>query len=278
MMASDFIVDVSEADFEYEVVAYSQNTPVLVDFWAEWCQPCKVLTPILEELAREAKGAFRLARADADKNPNLAMRYGVRSIPTIKAFRQGQVVGEFVGLQPQERIREFIERLMPPSEVALALEKANSLLAVQDWSGAEQAFRKLAEEEPDNAAVQLGLVKSILAQGKGGEATFILRNFQPSKEYAAAQKLLPLADALVKFDHNQLPEETDLDATFRVSLRLAHRANLEAAMDGLLDILRQDKRYRNNLARQVMLSLLELYGPEDATGRQYRNELASVLF
>lgn len=277
-MASDFIVDVNEADFEYEVVAYSQNTPVLVDFWAEWCQPCKTLTPILEELAREAKGAFRLARVNADQNPNLAMRYGVRSIPTIKAFRQGQVVAEFVGLQPRERIQEFIERLMPPSEVALAIEKANSLLSVKNWSAAEQTFRKLAEEEPENAAVQLGLVKSILAQGKGGEASFILRNFMPSKEYSSAQKLLPLAESLVKYDHNQLPDESELDATFTGSLRLAHRGNLEAAMDGLLDILRQDKRYRNNLARQVMLSLLELYGPEDTTGRQYRNELASVLF
>jgi putative thioredoxin len=278
MMASDFIVDVSEADFEYEVLAYSQNIPVVVDFWAPWCQPCKTLTPLLEGLAHESQGAFRLARVNVDDNPNLAMRYGVRSIPTVKAFSQGQVVGEFVGLQPQERIREFLTRLLPPSKTALAIEKASSLLAEHQWSSAESLFRELDGEDPGKPAVQLGLVKAILAQGNGAEASKLLRNFPPSREFSNAEKLRPLAENLVKFDADQLPDESDLDAAFRSSLRLAKRGNLEAAMDGLLDLLRQDKQYHGGQGRQVILSLLELYSPEDATGRQYRKELASVLF
>lgn len=278
MMASDFIVDVSEADFEYEVLAYSQNVPVVVDFWAVWCQPCRTLGPMLESLAHEARGAFRLARVNVDENPALAMRYGVRSIPTVKAFSQGQVVAEFVGLQPENRIREFLTRLLPPSREALAMEKAYSLMGEQKWREAERIFRELDEEFPNKPEVQLGLIKSILAQGHGGEAAFLLRHFPPSREYATAEKLLPLAEDLVLLDQGKLPDETELDVIYRNSLRLAQRGNLEAAMDGLLDVLRQDRHYRNDRARQVFLAILELYQPEDPTARQYRNELASVLF
>jgi putative thioredoxin len=278
MMTSDFIVDVSETDFEYEVIAFSQNTPVVVDFWAVWCQPCKQLTPILEELAHEGKGEFRLARVNVDENPNLALRYGVRSIPTVKAFSQGQVMAEFVGMQPEARIREFIDRLMPPSQVALAIEKANSMLASQQWMSAEKLFRELEEQEPTSAPVKLGLVKAILAQGRGSEAAHMLHDFPASREYTVVEKLRPLSDMLVRYDQNQLPDENELDATFRSSLRLARRGNLEAAMDGLLDLLRQDRRYRGDCARQVIVAILELFSPEDEIARQYRNELATVLF
>ncbi len=278
MMASDFIVDVSEADFEYEVLAYSQNVPVVVDFWAVWCQPCRTLTPLLENLTNEARGTFRLARVNVDDNPNLAVRYGVRSIPTVKAFSQGQVVAEFVGLQPENRIREFLTRLLPPSKHALTLEKANSLMGEQQWGAAERLFRELDEQEPGKPEVQLGLVKSMLAQGQGNEAAFLLRNFPPSREFLTAERLRPLAEDLVLAAQGRLPDETVLDATYRNSLRLAQRGNLEAAMDGLLEILRQERRFRNDRARQVLLGILELYNPDDPTARQYRNELASVLF
>ena len=278
MMTSNFIVDVTETDFEYEVLAYSQNTPVVVDFWAPWCQPCKTLTPLLESMANEAVGAFRLARVNVDDNPNLAMRYGVRSIPTVKAFSQGQAVAEFIGLQPEARIREFLTRLLPPSKTALAIEKGYSLLAEQQWASAEKVFRELDAEEPGMPAVQLGLIKAVLAQGRGAEGVTLLHSFPASREFMSAEKLRPLAEGLVQFEKNLLPDETELDATFRSSLRLAKRGNLEAAMDGLLDLLRQDKRYRSDRARHVLLSILELYAAEDATARQYRNELGSVMF
>ncbi len=278
MMASDFIVNVSETDFEYEVLAFSQNTPVVVDFWAPWCQPCKQIGPLLEALARAGGGNFRLAKVNVDDNPNLALRYGVRSIPTVKAFSQGQVVAEFVGLQPEARIVEFINRLSPPSEAALALEKASSLLAEQDWKGAEQLFRKLEEHDPGNPAVQLGLAKALLVTGQANEAAFILRAFPASKEYVSAEKLLPLANDLVRLGRGELPADTDLDMAFSNAIRLAGRGNLEASLDGLLDILRQDKRYRGEAARRLALSILELYAPDDPVARQYRSEMASVLF
>lgn len=278
MTPSDFIVDVSESDFEYEVLSYSQNTPVVVEFWAVWCQPCKKLGPMLERLAQEAGGSFRLARVDVDANPNLALRYGVRSVPTVKAISQGQVVGEFAGLQPEPRVQDFLERLGPPSESALAMEKANSLLADHQWAESEAIFRTLEEQTPNQPDILLGLVKTLLAQGKGSEALFILNYFPASKAYNAAQLMQPLAEAMVKFEKNDLPDENERDAMFRNSIRLAIRGNQFAALDGLLDIIRLEKRYRNDKARQVFLGIVELLGPDDPDAKQYRNELAMLLF
>jgi putative thioredoxin len=278
MTPSDFIVDVSESNFEYEVLSYSQNLPVVVDFWAEWCQPCKRLGPLLEQLTEEAQGNFRLARVDVDANPNLALRYGVRSIPTVKAISQGQVVSEFAGLQPEARVREFLSKLAPPSEASLQLEKANSLLTDHQWAEAEKLYRTLEEQNQNQPMVLLGLIKALLAQAKTSEAIFILNAFPASKEYNAAQILRPLAEAMAKHEKNELPAETDLDAMFSNSIRLARRKNHLAALDGLLDILRQDKRYQGDKVRQVFLGILELLGAEDGDVRQYRSELAMILF
>jgi putative thioredoxin len=278
MMASDNIVDVTEADFEYEVISYSENTPVVVEFWAEWCKPCKTLGPLLEKLAREAQGSFRLARVNVDANPNLALHYGVRSIPTVKAFSQADIVGEFTGLQPEARIREFLSRITPPSPLALAMEKANSLLQDQQWADAENLFRDLLDQVPQQPEALLGLSMTLLGQGYGREAQAILKSFPPSREYARAQQLLPLADALAISESRNLPEDNDLDAAFANSVRLAGRGNLLSALDGLLEILRQNKNYRQGAARQVFLALLELLGQNDPQSRAYRSELAAILF
>ena len=278
MMASDFIIDVNELDFEYEVLAYSQNTPVVVDFWATWCQPCKVLGPMLEAMVKEAGGAFRLARVDVDKNPNLALRYSVRSIPTVKAFTNRQVVGEFVGMVPEERLREFLEKITPPSPQQLQLEKADSFLKLGQWEEAEKLYRDLIEGSAEMPGMLLGLAKSLLLQNKNGEALDILRNFPASRLSVTAELLRPYAEDVVAMAHGELADETDLDAAYQMAIRLASRGNLPAALDGFLDILRQDKDYRRGRARLVILSLLELMGEDDPQTRQYRSELASVLF
>jgi putative thioredoxin len=277
MNASGYIIDVSEGNFEYEVLAYSQETPVVVDFWAEWCVPCRMLGPLLEKLAFEAGGDFRLARVNVDENPNLARQYGVRGIPAVKAFRDGKVVAEFTGVIPEPRVREFIRQLVP-SVVDLVLAKGNSLLAQGQWSQAEEAFRQALSEEPGNPAALLGLSKALLVQGRGEESLQILSKFPPSREYATAEKLLELARALADLDDKAYLSDDPLEAAFNQALRLIGRGNLEAAMDGLLDVLRQDKHYRNGAPRQVMLSLFELLGEAHPLTRQYRAELAQVLF
>jgi putative thioredoxin len=278
MMASDFIIEVNEADFEYQVLTYSAQTPVVVDFWAEWCSPCRVLGPLLERLAEEGQGSFRLAKLNVDNNPNLALRYAVRSIPAVKAFRGGKMIAEFVGVQPEPRVREFI-RSIAPSQNDLLIEKANSMLDLLRPLDAEKGFRQVLENAPESTPALLGLAKSLLLQGRGAESYPILAKFPASREFNTAEMLRPLAQALIDLDQGKVfvPEQT-LDATFYNSVRLFKRDNPEAAMDGLLDILREDKRYRDGLARRTMVAILELYGESNPISRQYRNELALVLF
>lgn len=277
-MASEFIIDVNETDFEYEVLAFSHNTPVVVDFWAPWCVPCKTLSPFLETLAYEAMGSFRLAKVDVDSNPNLALQFGVRTVPTIKAFSGGQVVGEFVGNQPEERVRSFVINITPPSKDGLALEKGLSLLASHKWSEAEDNFEELIELYPDRPEILLGLAKAQLGLGEPFEPLLILRKFPASKQYSAAQMLLPYAEALGYLKQNHLPQENDLDLAFINSIRLASRNNIPAALDGLLEILKQDKKYRSGIAQKIILALFELLGEDDGLTRSYRAELASILF
>lgn len=277
-MASADIVDVNEMNFEYDVLSYSQNVPVIVDFWAAWCRPCKQLSPMLELLANEAQGAFRLARLDVDQNPALALRYGVRTLPTVKAFSQGEPVAEFVGMQPEYRVREFLGRITPPSPFNLAVERAEGLYAMGNLAEAEKMFHFLLDQSPGNPNCLFGLACIQLRTGRLLDALNILRHFPASRLYPRAELLLPYAELLVDLDFNKLPLSTDLDAAFQNSLRLAIRDNLPAALDGLLDVLRQDKRYQKGRARQAVLGILELLHPEDPITRQYRSELASILF
>ena len=278
MMTSDFIVDVNEADFEYEVLSYSKNVPVVVEFWATWCRPCKVLGPMLEAMTKEANGAFRLARIDSDQNPNLALQFGVRTIPTVKAITGGQVMGEFTGLIPEERLREFISKITPPSHLQLLAEKVEGLLSLHQYAEAEKIYRQLLEQTADQPSSLLGLSKALLMQNKSGEALAILRNFPASRLYSTVDLLLPYAQDLVDLGRNALRDETDLDMAYRTAIRLASRGNFPAALDGMLDILRKDKNYRRGRARQIVVGLLELMGEDDPLTREYRSELASVLY
>ncbi len=277
MMASEHIIDVSEADFEYQVLAYSQEAPVLVDFWAEWCAPCRVLQPILEKLAEEAQGSFRLARVNVDENPNLSNRYQVRSIPAVKAFREGRMVAEFTGVRPEPQVREFL-RGIAPSQSDLALEKGLSLLQIEKPKEAELAFRKTLENDPGQPIARLGLLRSLLWQGQAREGMQIIQQFPASREYNAAQALLPLAEVWLEPAAFSGEADFPLDAAYANAVRLIKRGNLEAAMDGLLDILRQDKRYADGQARRLMLAIFELLGETNPLVPQYRSELASVLF
>ncbi len=278
MSLSEYIQDVDESTFESEVLMRSHEVPVVVDFWASWCGPCRTLGPMLERMAIEGGGAFRLARVDVDGNPRLATRFGVQGIPAVKAFRQGQVAGEFVGAQPESMVRRFIERLAP-SSASRVLEEARSLLATRHWADAEVAFQTILDANETDPTASLGLLKSLLMQGKGVEAERRTQGFPAGPEWAEAEKLRPLAQALAEVERNQAAlEDEPLAVELHQSARLIARGNLPAAMDGLLDILRQDKTYRKGLPRQMLLALFLLLGDEDPLTRQYREELASVIF
>jgi putative thioredoxin len=277
-MSSEYIRSVTEGDFEYEVIAYSQNIPVVVDFWAEWCKPCKILTPILEKLVDEANGAFRLAKVDVDSNPNLPLRYSVRTIPTVLAFSQGSRISDFAGLQPEPRVREFINNILPPSPANLIVQKGDSLLGSFDLEEAEDTYKEALGVTPEIPGALLGLMKVHLLRGESEAARNIFQKFPACKEYNEAERLVPLIKSISDFRAGLLPAENDLDAAFNSSMRLITKLNVFAALDGLFDILRQDKHYRRDKVKQVVLALLELLDQESEPLRQYRKELTSILF
>jgi putative thioredoxin len=276
-MTTDYIKIVTEADFEYEVIAYSSQAPVIVDFWAEWCRPCKTLTPILEKLAEAAQGAYRLAKVNVDDNPNLAIRYNVRSIPNVKAFRDGQVVSEFLGLQPEPRIREFL-RNIAPSQIDLLLEKGQSQMESMHWSAASDSFKQFLAKSPNHPAGLLGLLKALIMLGSYPEARKIIEDFPSGPEYGHLQLIQPLLDVLSSDSGSDGMDDDPLSAAYNNALRLIRKGNLPAAMDGVIDILRQDKHFHDDMVRKILIGLFEILGENHPLTMQYRRELAMVLF
>lgn len=278
-MTSEYIIDVNEPEFQQEVLAYSTQMPVVVDFWAEWCIPCRTLGPILEKLTEEAQGTFRLAKLNVDENPRLARHYMISSIPAVKVFRGGQVANEFTGARSEAEVREFLLS-MSPSASDLAIEKGNSLYLDQQWDAAAQAYRECLQASPDKGEALLGLAKTELAAGNQSTALAILREFPASKQYAIAERLQPLAQAIADIEINQgdVADQEPLESVYQNSLNLVGRGNIPAAIDGLLHVAREDKNYRDGEARQALLGMLEMLEQDSDAVRDFRQELASILF
>ena len=276
-MVSDFIVNVDETDFEYEVLQYSMRVPVLVYFWATWCIPCRVLDPKLEDLARQGEGSFRLAKVDVDESTRLAKQYKIRNVPAVKAFVDGNVVGEFSGVLSDDGLRDFVRRIAPAPD-DLIFSKGMNLLALGDYSEAEDAFRAYLSYQPNHPGALLGLIRVLLFRGEGHESAILLRNFPASSLYQTAQQLMPVARVFTERFSEGSAEDNILEAAFLNSVRLARRGNILAAMDGFLDILRKDKHYRDDQVKDVFVGLLALIGESHPDARSYRQELSSVLF
>jgi len=276
---SNHIINVNESDFQAEVLLHSNQRPVVVDFWAEWCVPCRTLDPILEKLTEAASGAFRLAKLDVDANPKVANDYGVRGIPAVKVFRNEQVIAEFSGLKPEPQVREFLNALAPAT-VDLNVGRADSLLAAEKWALGEDIYRAVLDENPDHPGALLGLARSLLAQGAASQALPILRAFPVSKEYVKAEQLVPLAQAMADQERAEETQDIDnpLEVQFNSALRLATRGQIFAALDGLLDILRQNKRYKQGEIRRLLLGMFVIMSEDNPQTRAYRSELSNLLF
>jgi putative thioredoxin len=277
---SENVVNVQEATFQEAVIQKSHEKPVVVDFWAAWCGPCRMLGPVLERLASEPESGFVLAKVDVDANPGLAMRYGIQGIPAVKAFVDGQVADEFVGAQPEPMVRQFLSNLAP-SEEEQGIRSAQELLSDRSWKEAEERFREMLETESSNGTATFGLAQALIGQGLGCEAESYLDELKYEPTYLeSVERLLILAQYLciVAQKDDEGAELTVVESQYRHAAHLFTQGNYSAALDGLLEVLRYNKDYRDGQAKAVLLGIFELFGDEDPLTNIYRREMASVLF
>jgi len=271
------IVSVDEANFEYQVLAYSKRVPVLVEFWAQWSQTCQRTSPLLEALTRQNSGRFRLAKIDVDQNVQLTQRYQVHTVPTLKTFENGLITRQIVGMITNIQVIDFVQEIVPGTE-NLLIEKATSLFQTEEYTEVEEISREILEDDPAQPRANLLLAKSLIWQGKYPEAKIILAQFPSSPEFQGAEKLRPLIEALSTITEGQSPGAEPLDAVYLRAVKLITLGNIPAALDGLLAILKKDKGYRGNLPRDLILGVFELLGEDHPLTQEYRPQLANALF
>lgn len=276
-MTNPDIITVDEGNFEYHVVLYSDNIPVLVDFRADWSEASQRISPVLEGLANQLAGRFRLAKLNVDQNQNIAARFQVNSIPTLTIFENGQVMHQMSGSKTTLQVVDFVRRSFPgPGNIAL--EKAHSKYLKQDFSGVEESLSAVSSQAAEYPRGQLLLLKSYLRQGKILDAQTVLEHFPASTESRSAEQLQPLVKELFASQELGLKSNFEGDAIYYRALNLVVKNNLPAALDGLLGILKKDKNHRQNITREVVIAILELMDDSSPLTKEYRQQLANILF
>ena len=281
---SQFSFDVDERTFPSLVLERSHEIPVLVDFWAPWCGPCRVLKPILEKLSEEYGGRFLLAKVNSDENAALAARYGVRGIPNVKAFRHGEVVDEFTGALPERAVRDFIERLLPSPADDL-LREAQQLRRRGDLAAALQRLEAAAALAPDDDEVKRALAEVLIELGRLEEAQAQIDAISAAGRLDEATKRLitRLEFARAATENEMALRERlarnpdDMEARLRLAKQLVAAGRYAEGMDELLAMIRRDRRWNDEAARKALLSVFELLG-DDPLVAEYRRKLASVLY
>jgi len=276
-MAQANIIDVVEDNFQMEVLHYSNRMPVVIDFWAPWCVPCKVQSQKLAGLAVEADGAFRLARINCDEQTKLAEKLKVTSLPHLKAFVDGRVVAEYTGGLSESSLRLFLDRILPHTG-SLLLQKGKSLLLQGDYKGAEIALGQYVIESHGEPNGLLAYTRALLFLGQVEDALAILQSFPPSPEYQTAQRLRILAEVLVKQASQEIPQDDPLAPAYARAMSLAKSGDVQMALDGLLFVLRKDRDYHQGQAKELYLGLLEVLSDDHPETRDYRSDLNTVLF
>ncbi len=289
--ADDLIKDSTEATFMADVIEASQEVPVIVDFWATWCGPCKTLGPMLEEAVKAAKGKVRMVKVDVDQNQQIAAQLRIQSIPTVYAFWQGQPVDGFHGAVPQSQIREFIDRLTGLSGdggLGEAVAAAEQMLAEGAAVDAAEVFAGILGEDPENAPAMAGLARAHIALGEIDKAEGILStapdkiHSAPELEAVRAQIALarqaenagPLAELSARVD--AAPD--DLQARFDYALALHAAGQVQEAVDQLLDLFRRDREWNDGAAKAQLFTIFEALPPQDPIALSGRRKLSSMIF
>ncbi|MDX5365738.1 MAG: thioredoxin [Alphaproteobacteria bacterium] len=289
--AEGLIADTTTRNFGKDVIEASRDVPVLVDFWAPWCGPCKQLTPILENAVRAARGAVKLVKMNIDEEPEVAQQLRIQSIPAVYAFKNGQPVDGFMGAMPESQVKAFIARLAGdtgPSPAEELIEIGREAFEAGDLSRAAQAFAGAAQEEPGNPAAVAGLARCYIAAGDLDRAKQTLALVRPDArndaEIAAAQAALSLAekaDDLGDIAELQAKVEAnpkDHQARFDLALALNARGDREGAVDQLLVSIEYDRNWNEQAARKQLVEFFDAYGPKDEITLSGRRRLSSILF
>ena len=293
----DMVVEGSDRTFMADVMEASRSVPVIVDFWATWCGPCKQLGPTLEKLVRGAKGALKLVKIDIDRNPAIAGQLRVQSIPAVYAFYQGRPVDFFVGALPDSQIKAFIDRLLKASGGAgapggdgleEALEEANRMLEAGDAVTASEIFNEILAHEPGHGGAYAGLARCLIAAGDLDSARKMLD--APPEALAKDKAVLAVRTALEVAELSQSvgPERElrarvdgnpgDHQARLDLALALFAANKREAAVDELLELIKRDREWNEQAARKQLVKFFEVFGPTDPLTVSSRRRLSSILF
>ena len=276
--------------FWVQVIEKSMEAPVLVDFWAPWCEPCKTLSPILEKLVREYSGAVRLVKINVDENQDLAQQLKVQSIPVVFAFKDGRPVDAFQGAQPESQIRRFIERLTgnAGSPVDQAIDEAKALLDAGGCGQAGEIYTQILEAEPDNPTANAGMARCLMAEGDNQKAQQFLDGLAPElrthADLAAVQTALELAaasgdqGATEELAERVQENPADHQARFDLALALYGSGRTETAIEELVEIVRRDRKWNDEAARKQILKIFEALGNADPVTVEGRRKLSAVLF
>jgi putative thioredoxin len=287
------VKEVTTASFRADVLTASTRQPVLVDFWAPWCGPCKQLAPALEKAVADSGGKVTLVKMNIDEHPQIAGQLGIQSIPAVIAFDKGQPADGFVGALPESQIRAFIERLVGPlqNESAALLTEAEELAAKGDAAGAEAIYSEILADDPGEAKAIGGLAKLHVAAGRMDEAKALLETAPaaaPGKEQepavVAASAALRLAEQastvgeLGPLEQAIAANPDDHQARFDLAVALSAKDERDAAADHLLEIIRRDRKWNDEAARKQLLQLFEAWGLMDPASVAARRKLSAVWF